>query len=183
MSRHAQVAHAASEVARVIATNPTAAAPSFNGRGWLVVINLTVFTAGTYLMAMLLGWLVGQVWKYRHVDQWSEPVSIYRRIGVCWSLGFMLRCGAEAFSLWAWDPASPGATATAMEAKRFVDPIAFAVGMAGMAQFALALRGMVPQLRKRPFPIDMWANRAMLKRPLIVVALCLIAAIGVVSLR
>lgn len=161
----------------------TAAPPSFDGLGWLVVMNLTVFTAGFYLLVALSLWLLSEMWRYRRVDAWRDPVTIYRRIGLAWSIGFALRCFGEAYSIWGWNPADPMATATALQLKRFLDPISAAFGLVGIAQFVLTLPGMKPQLRKRPFPLDMWATLPMLKRPALVVLLCFAGAVGVTLTR
>lgn len=47
----------------------------------------------------------------------------------------------------------------------------------------LAERRIVDQLRSQPFPINMWVSLKQRKRPAIVVALCFVAAIGVVRTR
>lgn len=161
----------------------TAAQPAFEGHGWLVVANLTVFTAGFYLLVALTVWLLSEMWRYRRVDGWHEPVTIYRRIGLAWAIGFALRCFGEAYSIWAWNPADPAATAMALHLKRLLDPVSAGFGLAGIAQFVLALPGMKPQLRKRPFPLDMWATLPMLKRPALVVLLCFAGAVGVTLTR
>lgn len=167
----------------VIGGPQTAAPPSFDGHGWLVVVNLTVFTAGFYLLVALGLWLVGQWWRYRHIDRWRDPVTIYRRIALAWAIGFALRCFGEAYSIWAWNPADPAATGAALHLKRFLDPIGAGFGFAGIFQLALTLRGMTPQLRKRPFPVDMWVSLPMMKRPALVVILCFVGAVGVTLTR
>lgn len=161
----------------------TAAPPSFDGLGWLYALNLTVFTAGFYLLLMLAGWLWFEMRKYRGQDKPSDPINVWRRVGFLISVGFCLRCGAEAFNLWAWDTTDPTATSNALQAKRFLDPIGAAFGFAGVATFALSLRGMTWQLRRQPFPVNMWASLPMMKRPAAIVALTLFASIGVVWTR
>ena len=51
----------ASLAAQAVINGPqTVAPPSFDGHGWLVVANLTVFTAGFYLLAALVIWLLAR---------------------------------------------------------------------------------------------------------------------------
>lgn len=161
----------------------TVAPPSFDGHGWLVVINLAVMTAACVLAAMMAIDLVRHIWGRRHRDRVTHPVTIWRSTAVCFAIGIALRAGAEAAVLWNWNPLDPASTASFLIAKRLVDPIAMAFGLAGLALTYLSARGVVEQLRKRPFPINMWANLPMLKRPAAIVAIWMVASIGVVVTR
>ncbi|WP_159710162.1 hypothetical protein [Sphingomonas sp. AX6] len=169
---------------QAVAAGPmTAAPPSFDGQGWLFVINLTTFTAGFYLMLMFIAWQAYHIGRNRKRDGWRDPVTLWRLTGLLMATGLCLRCGAEAFNLWSWDARFPEQSARALEFKRFIDPFAWGFGMAGLALFSLSARGLVPQLRRQPFPVDMWASLPMLWRPAAVVALTFVASIGVVTFR
>lgn len=165
----------------MVASSP--APPSFDGQGWLVALNLFAMTAGCCLTLMLAGKIIRDMWRNRYRDKIREPVTILRLAMLAFSCAGVLRFGGEAAVLWGWDPTDPTATAAATLAKRLIDPIAAPLGWCGFALFVLAERGIVDQLRKQPFPINMWASLEQLKRPAIVVALCFVAAIGVVSTR
>jgi hypothetical protein len=172
-------ANAAVEAVRAVASAP----PSFDGQGWLFVINLWTFTAGFYLTLMFVAWQGWHIWRNRGRDGPRDPVTIWRVTLLLMAAGLCLRCGGEAFNLWAWDPRMPEQSTRALTFKRFVDPFALTFGMAGLTIGALSARGLVEQLRKRPFPIDVWASLPMLRRPAAVVALTLCASIGVVTFR
>jgi hypothetical protein len=161
----------------------SAAPPSFDGQGWLVALNLFAMTAGFCLTMMLAGKIVRDMWRNRYRDKFREPVTILRMAFLAFSCAGALRFGGEAAVLWGWNPSDPTATAAATLAKRLIDPIAAPLGWCGFALFVLAERGIIDQLRKQPFPINMWASLEQLKRPAIVVLLCFVAAIGVVSTR
>ncbi|MEH3107160.1 MAG: hypothetical protein PGN09_07720 [Sphingomonas fennica] len=172
----------------VAAVPPTLAPPSFDGHGWLFVLNLFVMTAGFILPLMLAGKLAidsWRCWRARDVnhDGWRAPIQLWRRIGFCMAFGFALRNGAEAYSLWCWNPAEVAQSAFALTFKRVLDPIAAGFGYAGLGQFFLALPGITEQLRKEPFPVSMWTSLPLLKRPAWVVLLCFIAATAVVVFR
>lgn len=157
--------------------------PSFDGQGWLFVVNLWTFTAGFYLTLMFVAWQGWHIWRNRRRDGLRHPVTIWRVTGFLMAAGLCLRCGGEAFNLWSWDPRLPEQMARALTFKRFVDPVAWSLGMAGLTLFSLSARGLVPQLRKQPFAVPIWASLPMLKRPAAVVALTLVASIGVVTFR
>lgn len=161
----------------------TAAPPSFDGLGWLFALNLTIFTAGFYLFAMLAGWLILERRRYAGQDRRYDPVTIWRQIGTYIAIGFCLRCAAEAYNLWAWDPRSPENTAAAQTVKRFLDPIAFGIGGYGVALYFLSGRSMTIQLRKKPMEVIVRPTIPMLKKPLIIVALSFGASIAVTALR
>lgn len=161
----------------------TRAPPSFDGQGWLVALNLFAMTAGFCLTLMLAGKIVRDMWRNRYRDKLREPVTIIRLVVLAFSVAGVLRFGGEAAVLWGWNPADPTSTAAATLAKRLLDPFAAALAWIGFGGFVLAERGIIDQLRKQPFPINMWASLEQLKRPAIVVLLCFVAAIGVVSTR
>lgn len=161
----------------------TLAPPSFEGMGWLVVINLAAMTASFLFGSSLMMNMFIELWVHREYDRPLNPVSLWRCCGLLIGFAGTLRFGAEAMVLWGWDPATPGTSGLFTTIKRFVDPIAAMAVVAFMAIFKLSERGMVAQLRKRPFPIDMWASLPMLHRPAIIAALSLFAAAGVVTLR
>lgn len=169
---------------QAVAMGPaTVAPPSFDGQGWLVVINLAAFTFAFLLCAMLAVKWIGDIWRNRKRDTLDHPVTIWRGIGIALTLAGVLRFGIAAAVLWGWNPLDPVGTAAVLTLQRYVDPIAAALGIGGLATFFLSERGMVDQLRKEPFPLNMWASLPMLKRPAFLAVICLIAAIGVVSTR
>lgn len=169
---------------QAVAQGPlTAAPPSFDGQGWLFVVNQTFFSAGFCLTVMFIAWMLYYVLRNRGRDLWNHPVTLWRWTLILIAASFCLRWGAEAFNLWSWDPRYPEQAAFALVLKRFVDPVGGALGLAGLALSALAARGMVPQLRKQPFPVDMWASLPMLRRPLAVVAFTFVTVIAVVSFK
>ena len=97
--------------AQAVANGPrTIAQPSFEGMGWLVVINLAVMTIATLVGVMVVAKLAGDGWKHRRQDVWLSPASIYRLLGILFAFGITLRCGAETVSLWGWNPNDPIAT-------------------------------------------------------------------------
>ncbi len=162
---------------------PTLAPPSFDGHGWLVVLNLAVMTFATVVAVMFAVDAVRAWWRNRKTDLPSHPVSIWRLAGFCFAMGIVLTRGSDAIVLWNWDPDDPVATGWYLTLQRFVDPLAMIFGLSGLAILYLSARGMVWSLRRRPFPIDMWASVPMLRRPACIALLSLIAAIGVVSTR
>jgi hypothetical protein len=174
----------ASFAARAVADGPpTVAPPSFDGHGWLVVLNLAVMTFATVVALMFAVDAIRAWHRNRSVDRPSHPVSIWRWAGFCFAMGIFLTRGADAVVLWNWNIRDPAGTGWWLTFQRFIDPIAMSFGLTGLALLYLSARGMVVQLRRRPFPIDMWSSLPMLKRPAYIALLSLIAAIGVVSTR
>ena len=176
--------NSSSFAARAVAEGPhTLAPPSFDGHGWLVVVNLVVMTGAMVMASTTVAGLIGDAWRGRARSRRTDPISIWRLPIVCFAIAMALRTGVEALNLWGWNPADPAGTGWLLTLKRFVDPVSVAFGLAGLAIVELSKRGLSEQLRKRPFPIAMWASLPMLKRPAMVCLLALIAAIGVVSTR
>lgn len=174
----------ASFAAQAVANGPmTLAPPSFNGMGWLVVLNLAVMTIATMVGVMVLIKLGGDWLKHRRRDAWLSPAVIYRLLGMLFSAGITLRCGAEALNLWGWNPQDPAATGAYLVAKRLIDPLAVGCGLAALMTYILSEPGMIEQQRKEPFPVDMWLAWPMVKRMLWLGLLTFVAAIGVVSTR
>ena len=170
--------------AEAVASGPATVAPaSFDGHGWLVVVNLWIMTAACALATMMVVDLARRAWARRREDRLDHPVTIWRLTALAFSAGIALRAGAEAVTIWGWDPLDPLGTAKFLVAKRLIDPVAMMCGLSGLALSYLSARGMVEQLRKRPFPIDFWASLPMLKRPAAVLFLSGVAAVGVVVTR
>lgn len=170
--------------AEAIASGPmTPAPPSFDGHGWLVVINLAVFTAAFVIAAGFAWEQVKALWRNRRRDTRGHPVTIWRWMGFCMFTAATLRSGAAAWATWRWSPDDPVGTAAALTMQRFVDPVAMAFGLTAMGLFMLSARGMVAQLRREPLEVDMWLSLPMLKRPALIALASLAAAAGVVSLR
>lgn len=169
---------------QAVAEGPqTLAPPSFNGMGWLVVINLAVMTIATLIGIMVIVKLVGDWVKHRRQDVWLSPASIYRGLGILFATGITVRCGAEAVNLWGWNPHDPVSTGIYLTAKRMFDPIAVTCGITGLMVYILSEPGMIEQQRKIPFPVNMWLAWPMVKRMLWLGLLTFGAAIGVVSTR
>jgi hypothetical protein len=174
----------ASFAAKAIVNGPhTVAPPSFDGQGWLVVINLAWFTAGFVLFAMLAVSASRDLWRCRRLDMIDHPVTVLRIATLLLGVAGTIRFGAEAATLWGWNPRDPSATALLLVAKRMLDPIAATFGLAAIALLYLSKGSMEEQLRRRPFPVRLWASLPMLKRPAAVVALSLVAAAGMVLTR
>lgn len=170
--------------AQAVAGGPhTAAPPSFDGHGWLVVINLVVMTGALVMATTTVAGLVGDAWRTRRRDRRNDPIAIWRWPLICFAVGMALRTGTEALILWGWNPLDPVKTGWLQTFKRFADPVSVGCGLVALAVIELSKRGMAQQMLKRPFPINMWASLPMLKRPAMVCLLALIAAIGVVSTR
>ena len=168
--------------AQSVAQGPmTLAPPSFNGHGWLVALNLAEMTAATLIGLWMLIEVGGRLWRSRGRD--GPLVAIQRVIILLFSAAITLRCGAEAVSLWGWDPSDPIGTGWYIAAKRFVDPVAVLCGLAALALFVLSEGTTTAQLRRKPFPARLLARLPMLRRPLWIAALSFVAAIGVVSTR
>lgn len=173
-----------SYAAQAVAHGPqTIAQPSFNGMGWLVVINLACMTIATMVGLMVAVKLIGDWYKHRRQDTWLSPASIYRSLGILFAVGITIRCGAEALTLWGWDPRDPVATGAYSTIKRLFDPFAVACGLTGLLLYICSEPGMIEQQRKEPFPINMWLAWPMVKRMLQLGLLTFVAAIGVVSTR
>lgn len=170
--------------AQAVAMGPaTTWQPSFDGHGWLVMVNLAFFTGVTIIGAMLAWEQVKHLWRNRARDFRDHPVTIWRLTGLSLFLGLTLRCGVAAAALWKWDPADPAGTGWVLTLQRFIDPVALCFGLTTMLLFTLSARGMADQLRREPLAVDMWLSLPMLRRPLTILALSTAAAVGVVATR
>jgi hypothetical protein len=170
--------------AQAVANGPhTIAQPSFEGMGWLVVINLACMTVATLVGLMVAVKLIGDWFKHREQDPWLSPASIYRTLGILFAAGITIRCGVEALTLWGWDPRDPVATGSYNTFKRIFDPVAVTFGVTGLMLYICSEPGMIEQQRKEPFPIDMWLAWPMVRRMLWLGVSTFIAAVGVVSTR
>ena len=173
----------ASLAARMVRSAGTAIPTSFDGDGRLFGLNLFAMTAFMCLGLMLAGSMARAIWVHRAADRPRHPVTIWRLGWLMAGTAVFLRCGAEAMNLWAWNPADPVTTARVLMAKRWIDPAALVVAGGWMVLVILANAGMQEQLRKQPFPVAMWASLPSLVRPAAVVALSLVAAVGVAWTR
>lgn len=170
--------------AQAVAGGPmTAAPPSFDGHGWLVVLNLAAATFATVIAIMFVVDAVRGIVRNWGKDLRNHPVTIWRWAGLCFALGIAITRGGSAMALWNWDPRNPTGTGWFLTLQRFLDLPAMCFGVAGLGILYLTSRGMVPQLRRRPLPIQLWASLPMLRRPAGIALLSLIAAIGMVSTR
>lgn len=170
--------------AQAVAKGPaTLAPPSFDGHGWLVVVNLAGMSFAFIVATMFAYDAWRAVRRNRGLDLPNHPVSIWRWAGLCFATGIGIRTFFAAVTLWNWDPRDPVGTGWYLTLQRFADPIGLAFGLAGLGILYLSAPGMVAHLRRRPFPIRMWASLPMLRRPAAIALLSLIAAVGVVSTR
>jgi hypothetical protein len=172
-----------SPAARMIRASASSFPISFNDDGQLFGVNLCLMTAFMCLGLVLAGGKARAIWLNRDRDLPSHPVTIWRASWFIAGMAAFLRCGTEAMNLWAWSPADPAMTAAVLMAKRWIDPIALACAAGWMVLVILANTAMEEQLRKRPFPVDMWASRSSLRRPLAIVVLSFVAAVGVAITR
>lgn len=169
---------------QAVAKGPmTLAPPSFNGHGWLVVLNLAGFTAGFIIATMLSLKMFRDIWRHRATDKLHHPVTVWRAFGGTVSLAMAVRFGPAAMVLWGWDPEHAASTAWLLTLQRLTDPIAFTLGLLALAGFEISGKGMAAHLKREPLPLRIWASREQLKRPACITLLSLIAAIGVVSTR
>ncbi|MGN5374577.1 hypothetical protein [Sphingomonas hankookensis] len=177
-------ARATGYAAKAVASGPaTVAPPSFDGQGWLVVINLAVMTAAFVLAMMMAVDLIRHIRRRWRTDRPRHPVTVWRGMVLCFSIGICLRSGAAAVVLWGWNPLRPADTGALLWLQRMIDPVAVAFGLTGLAIAYLSSPGVVYQLRRRPFPFDLWTKLPMLWRPAAIVALAFAAALGVVTTR
>lgn len=156
---------------------------SFNDDGWLFALNLFLMTAFTCLGVMMAGRMAWVVFRHRGRDGALDPVTVWRATWGLAGAAAALRCGAEAMSLWAWNPADAVITARVLMAKRWVDPLALMLAGGWMLLVTLSDRAMEAQLSRQPLPVDMLARLPALRRPLAVVLLSLIAAVGAACTR
>lgn len=176
--------NSSSLAAQAVAKGPmTAAPPSFDGHGWLVVVNLAGATFACVVAIMFAVDAVRGIRRNWGRDMPNHPVSIWRYAGLCFALGIAFTRGASALALWNWNPLDPVGTGWFLTLQRFLDLPAMCFGVTGLGILYLTSRGMVPQLRRRPLPLQLWASLPMLRRPAGIALLSLIAAIGVVSTR
>ena len=169
---------------QAVAKGPmTLAPPSFNGHGWLVVLNLAGFTAGFVVALMLALKMLRDIWRNRRDDKLHHPVTVWRAFGGAVSFAMAVRFGPAAMVLWGWDPEKAASTAWLLTLQRMTDPIAFTIGLLALALFEVSGGGMAEHLKRKPLPMRLWARRDQLKRPICITLLSLIAAIGVVSTR
>ncbi len=174
---------ATSLAARMVRDAGTALPTSFDGDGRLYGFNLFLMTAFMCLGLMLAASMARGILVNRRADRPRHPVTIWRAAWMLAGLAVFLRCGAEAMTLWAWSPADPATTARVLMAKRWVDPASLALTAGWMTLVILSNAAMQEQLRKQPFPVNMWASLPSLGRPAAVVALSLVAAVGVACTR
>lgn len=179
-----QAADAANSLSAVVVERvPSPAPPSFNNNPSLFFWNLLLMTSGFFLGLMMIGRQGSLIWRQRRYDHPLDPVSLYRIVTLLAGGALTLRCGAEALSLWGWNPTDPVTTARALMAKRIIDPLSLMLGFAWMSIVLLGEPGIEFQLRKAPLPVDMWSRWPVLARAVLVVILCFAAALVAVVFR
>jgi heme/copper-type cytochrome/quinol oxidase subunit 2 len=172
--------------AQAVAQGPmTAAPPSFDGHGWLFVINLAGMTTCTLIAVMVLLLLATDSWRFRRKERETGMTAarVWRRIGLLYAGGVALRSAGAAWVLWCWNPLDPAGSAQALMLQRILDPAALICAVIGLGLFVVSLPGMLEKLRRAPPPIKMWLENRMLWRIGGCATLSFIAAIGVVSTR
>lgn len=178
---HADASHSvAARMVRAVGSNLPS---SFDGDGQLFGLNLFLMTAFMCLGALIAGRMARALWVNRHEDRRRDPVTIWRLAWLLAGAAVFLRSGTEAMTLWAWNPADVRTTARVLMAKRWIDPVALLIVGAWMVLVTLSSAGMTEQLTRRPYPVRLWASLPTLKRPLAIVLLSLVAAIGVAVTR
>ena len=175
----ARTSMAAAMVRHSASSMPT----SFNNDGQLFGFNLFLMTAFMCLGLMMAVRSARALWRDRAVDGLRDPVTIWRMAWCCAAIAAFLRCGIEAMNLWAWSPHDPVTTARVIMAKRWIDPLALLFASGWMLLVLLSDASMEQQLRKRPYPVDMWSRLPALRRPAAIVVLSFIAAVGVAATR
>ena len=174
--------NSSSLAAQAVANGPmTAAQPSFNGQGWLVVINLAVFTAAALVCAMAAGKMAIELW--REGRQRGPLVVLVRSLMLLIFGGMTVRTGVEALSLWGWDPHEPVQTGVYLFIKRLFDPLGGAAYLLAACAFRATDDAIITKLEEPPYPIRLIASFHKLRRPIILALLSLVAATLVVSLR
>lgn len=169
--------------ARMVRAVDSSLPSSFNGDGELFGLNLFGMTAFMCLGALMAGRMARAIWANRHDDHRRDPITIWRAAWLLAGMAVFLRCGTEAMTLWAWNPGDVRTTARVLMAKRWIDPVALLLAAGWMTLVTLSDAGMTEQLTKRPYPVHLWASLPSLKRPLAIVLLSLVAAIGVTVTR
>lgn len=172
--------------AQAVANGPMSAAPpSFDGHGWLVVTNIAGMTTCTLIAVMVILLLWSDSWRYRQKERESGMTAarVWRRIGLLYATGVALRSGTAAWVLWRWDPRDPAGTGSALLLQRLLDPAALGCAVIGLGLFVISLPGMLEKLRRSPPPVKMWQPRPMMWRIAGCATLSFIAAVGVVSTR
>lgn len=168
--------------AQAVANGPmTAAPPSFDGHGWLVVINLAIMTAAALICAQAAGGSLADLWKE---GKRRGPLVLLLQVLMLVAFGGMtIRTGVEALSLWGWDPSDPQGTGLYLFVKRLLDPFGGAAYLISACAFIMTKDTLVGALERKPFPEHLVAALPKLRRPGLLVGLSLVAAILVVSLR
>ncbi len=156
---------------------------SFAGLDWLVALNLGFSTALFLIGVLFAGDLVSHLWRNRHKDRLDHPVTMFRLILLLLAAGIVLRKGAAAAVLWKWSPDDPVGTSFALTLQRFIDPAADALQFAALALAIVSARSLIAQLRRAGWAVPIWQSLPMLKRPAILSAMSMIAAVGVVLTR
>lgn len=156
---------------------------SFNGDGELFGLNLFLMTAFMCLGALVAGRMARAIWVNRRQDALLHPVTVWRAAWLLAGAAAFLRCGTEAMNLWAWNPADARTTAHVLMAKRWIDPVALLLAAGWMVLVTLSDAGMAGQLTRRPYPVRLVASLPSLRRPLAIVLLSLVAAVGVTVTR
>jgi hypothetical protein len=178
---HVDASH--SVAARMVRAVGSSMPSSFDGDGQLFGLNLFLMTAFMCLGALIAARMARALWVNRSGDHRRDPVTIWRLAWLLAGVAVFLRCGTEAMTLWAWNPADAGTTARVLMAKRWIDPVALLFAGSWMVLVTLSNAGMTEQLTRRPYPVHLWASLPTLKRPAAIVLLSLIAAIGVTVTR
>lgn len=168
--------------AQAVAQGPMSAAPpSFDGHGWLVVINLAIMTAAALICAQAVGRMALDLW--RDGRRRGPLVLLLRWMMLIAFAGMTIRTGVEALSLWGWNPHEPVQTGIYLFVKRALDPFGGGFYLIAACMFVMTQDALVTALQRPPFPVRLIAAVPKLRRPAILAGMSLIAATLVVSLR
>ena len=142
-----------------------------------------VVAAMSLLGVLMAGHMARAIWLNRDRDAMLEPVTVWRIAWLVAGIAAFLRWGTEAMNLWAWNPGDVRTSAHVLLAKRWLDPLALIFAAGWMVLILLSETGITEQLTKKPYPVRLWSSLPALRRPLDIIVLSLVAAIGVTVTR
>lgn len=156
---------------------------SFYGDRVLYAINLAGMTTLTYMGAGFAYWMASALWTNRRWDKINHPVTLYRLAWLCVGIAVTLRSVGEAGYLWSWNGRDTDAAALMLRLKWYITGASFVFTFLWLVLTVVSYAAIVEQLRRQPFPVEVWAKFPALRRPAIVACLSIIMSVGVVFLR
>jgi hypothetical protein len=122
--------------------------------------------------------MAGAIWLNRRIYVFFRTVTVWQIDWQLAGLATFFRCGAQAMNLWAWNPVDVCTNTRQGMAKRLIDPAATLLAAGWLTLVTPSDAGMAEQLKERRYRVRLW-SASPLRRPLAIVALSFIAAIGV----